>query len=257
MGTDRCAYLSKLRKVDPVPKLWFTLATLLLCVLADSVLAGLLTLAVLSALNLALGGQRPRDLARFLKVPLAFLLVGCLTIVLRPVGTAEALWAFRLLGRWRWGITAENLRLGILVFWKAMGAVSAMYFLSLNTPMTDLTLALERLRVPGLFVELMELIYRFIFLLTGEAGRIRTAQESRLGYRGFRRSVSSLGTLLSVVFLTRRAAFLEKCWNTSPSIRCSLVRADRMISSIRLSLRTRPNSSRIRKTKALPTPATR
>ena len=201
MGTDRCAYLSKLRKVDPVPKLWFTLATLLLCVLADSVLAGLLTLAVLSALNLALGGQRPRDLARFLRVPLAFLLVGCLTIVLRPVGTAEALWAFRLLGRWRWGITAENLRLGILVFWKAMGAVSAMYFLSLNTPMTDLTLALERLRVPGLFVELMELIYRFIFLLTGEAGRIRTAQESRLGYRGFRRSVSSLGTLLSVVFL--------------------------------------------------------
>ena len=110
MGTDRCAYLSKLRKVDPVPKLWFTLATLLLCVLADSVLAGLLTLAVLSALNLALGGQRPRDLARFLKVPLAFLLVGCLTIVLRPIGTAEALWAFRLLGRWRWGITAENLR---------------------------------------------------------------------------------------------------------------------------------------------------
>ena len=176
MGTDRCAYLSKLRKVDPVPKLWFTLATLLLCVLADSVLAGLLTLAVLSALNLALGGQRPRDLARFLRVPLAFLLVGCLTIVLRPVGTAEALWAFRLLGRWRWGITVENLRLGILVFWKAMGAVSAMYFLSLNNPMTDLTLALERLRVPRLFVELMELIYRFIFLLTGEAGRIRTAQ---------------------------------------------------------------------------------
>ena len=43
MGTDRCAYLSKLRKVDPVPKLWFTLATLLLCVLADSVLAGLLS----------------------------------------------------------------------------------------------------------------------------------------------------------------------------------------------------------------------
>ena len=201
MGTDRCACRSKLRRADPVAKVWFALAPLLLCVLLDSVLAGALTLLLLSALNLALGGQRRRDLLRFLKAPLVFLLIGCLPIALRPIGTAEALWAFCLPGRWRWGITAENLQLALLVFSKAMGAVSAMYFLSMNTPMTDLTAALRRLRVPSLFVELTELIYRFIFLLTGEAGRVRTAQESRLGYRGFRRSMGSLGTLLSVVFV--------------------------------------------------------
>ena len=40
-----------------------------------------------------------------------------------------------------------------------------MYFLSLNTPVTDLTMALERLHVPRLLVELMELIYRFIFVI--------------------------------------------------------------------------------------------
>ena len=186
MGTDRCAYLSRLRRVDPIPKVWFTLAALLICVLSDSLGVGLFTLAALSALNLALGGQRAGDLLRFL---------------IRPIGEAEALWAFRLLGRWTWGITAENLRLSLLVCGKAMGAVSAVYFLSMNTPMTDLTLALERLHVPKLFVELTELIYRFIFLLAGEAGRIRTAQESRLGYRGFRRSLSSMGELLSTVFV--------------------------------------------------------
>ena len=134
MGTDRCAYLSKLKDVDPIPKVWFTLAALLICVFADSVAVVLFTLAALSVLNIALGGQQTRDLLHFLKVPLAFLVVGCLTIAVRPIGEAEALWAGMLLGRWRWGITAENLRLGILVFGKAMGAVSAMYFLSLNTP---------------------------------------------------------------------------------------------------------------------------
>ena len=201
MGTDRCAYLSKLKNVDPIPKVWFTLAALLVCIFADSVVVGLFTLAALSGLNLVLGGQRAGDLLHFLKVPLAFLLIGCLTIVIRPIGEAEALWAFTALGRWRWGITAENLRLGVLVFCKAMGAVAAMYFLSLNTPMTDLTMALERLHVPKLFVELMELIYRFIFLLAGEAGRIKVAQESRLGYRGFRRSMHSMGELLSTVFV--------------------------------------------------------
>ena len=76
-----------------------------------------------------------------------------------------------------------------------------MYFLSLNTPVTDLTMALEKLHVPKLLVELMELIYRFIFVLAETAANIRLAQESRLGYQGFRRSVNSLGTLSSMVFL--------------------------------------------------------
>ncbi len=201
MGTDRCAYLSRLRRVDPVPKVWFTLAALLVCLLADSIAVGLFTLAALSALNLALGGQRAGDLLRFLRVPLAFLVIGCLTIVLRPIGQGEALWAFRLLGRWCWGVTEENLRLGVLVCCKAMGAVSAMYFLSMNTPMTDLTAALERLKLPRLFVELVELIYRFIFLLTDTAASIHTAQQARLGYQGFRRSIRSMGELLSAVFV--------------------------------------------------------
>ena len=176
MGTDRCAYLSRLRRVDPVPKIWLALTALLLCVLADSLAVGVFTLGALSALNLSLGGQKAGDLFHFLKVPMTFLIIGCLPIILRPIGTAEALWAFRLLGRWTWGVTAENLRLGLLVLCKAMGAVSAMYFLSMNTPMTDLTMALERLHVPRLFVELTELIYRFIFLLSGEAGRIRVSR---------------------------------------------------------------------------------
>lgn len=201
MGTDRCAYLSRLRRVDPVPKIWLALTALLLCVLVDSLAVGVFTLGALSALNLSLGGQKAGDLFHFLKVPMTFLIIGCLPIILRPIGTAEALWAFRLLGRWTWGVTAENLRLGLLVLCKAMGAVSAMYFLSMNTPMTDLTMALERLHVPRLFVELTELIYRFIFLLAGEAGRIRVAQEARLGYRDFKGSMQALGTLLSTVFV--------------------------------------------------------
>ena len=76
-----------------------------------------------------------------------------------------------------------------------------MYFLALNTPVTDLTMCLGRLHVPRLLVELMELIYRFIFVLSDTAASIRTAQASRLGYRGVGRSLNSLGLLASQVFL--------------------------------------------------------
>ena len=182
MGTDRYAYLSRLRRVDPVAKVWTALAVLLLCLFSESIAVGLVTLVVMGVLNVALGGQRPGTVLHFMKVPLAFLVIGCLTIVLRPLGAEEpALWAVWLFGRFRWGISGAYLRMGLMVFCKAMGAISAMYFLALNTPMTDLVLALERLHVPKLLVELMELIYRFIFVLMDAAGRIRVAQEDHMG----------------------------------------------------------------------------
>ena len=202
MGTDRYAYSSRLKEVDPIPKLWFSLAVLLVCLFSESISVGLVTALVMGALTVGLGGQRPKTVLHFLKIPLAFLIIGCATIVLRPVSEeTEALCAFRLLGRFRWGITVGYLRMGLMVFCKALGAISAMYFLSLNTPVTDLTMALERLHVPRLLVELMELIYRFIFVLMDTAGRIRVAQESRLGYQGFRQSLECVGTMLSLVFL--------------------------------------------------------
>lgn len=202
MGTDRYAYLSRLRRVDPVAKVWVSLAVLLLCLFSESIAVGLVTLSAMSVLNVALGGQRPGTVLHFMKVPLAFLVIGCLTIVIRPIPAEEpALWAVWLFGRFRWGITPTYLHMGLMVFCKAMGAISAMYFLALNTPMTDLILALERLHVPKLLVELMELIYRFIFVLMDTAGRIRVAQESRLGYGSFRKSLDHMGDLVSLVFL--------------------------------------------------------
>ena len=200
MGTDRYAYLSRLRGMDPIPKIFLSMAALLVCLFCESITVGIFTMVVLSAFTVLIGGQKVRVVLHFMKVPLVFLVIGCLTIIFRPIGEEEALWAVHLLG-YRWGITEAYLRLGLMVFCKAMGTISAMYFLSLNTPMTDLTMALERLRVPKLFVELMELIYRFIFVLADAAGRIRTAQESRLGYLTVRQGMHSLGTLVSMVFI--------------------------------------------------------
>lgn len=200
MGTDRCAYRSRLRNVDPVPKVVFALMTMPICLASSQVLVGVVSFVVLSLCNLWMGGQKARDLLGYLKVPVSFLLVGCLTIVLRPVGEQEALWSVLLLGRFRWGITQEYLYQGLLVMTKAVGSISAMYFLSMNTPMTDLTMGLERMRVPKLLVELMELVYRFIFILAEEAKSIRIAQESRLGYYGLKGSVRALGELASTLF---------------------------------------------------------
>ena len=201
MGTDRYAYQSRLRRVSPMPKLLLTAVALVLCLCCDSVAVGLFTLILMGVLITVLGGLSPRVYLHFLKVPLIFLVIGCLTIGAGASPAGREMVAAIPVGASLWGCPADGLWLGGRIFCKALGAVGCMYFLSLNTPVTDLTMALEKLHVPKLLVELMELIYRFIFVLAETASNIRTAQDSRLGYQGFRRSVSSLGMLSSMVFL--------------------------------------------------------
>lgn len=201
MGTDRYAYQSRLRRVSPMPKLLLAAVTLAMCLCADSIAVGLFTLLLMGVLITALGGLPPRVYLHFLKVPLAFLVIGCVTIVAGSYPAGTEMVAALPVGDRLWGFTAESLLLGGRIFCKAMGAIGCMYFLALNTPVTDLTMALRRLHVPALLVELMELIYRFIFVLAETASNIRTAQDSRLGYQGLRRSLSSLGMLASMVFL--------------------------------------------------------
>lgn len=217
MGTDRYAYQSKLRRVDPVVKLAVSLVCLVVCLACDSMVVGLATLVMMAGFTVVLGGQTPSTVWRFLTVPLVFLLIGCITIVVRPVGgETEVLASVTLLGRWPWGVTATYLTMGLSVFCKAMGTVSAMCFLTLTTPVCDVVLALERLRVPKLMVELMELMYRFVFVLLDCAQNIRVAQDARLGYVNGKTALKSMGTLGSMVFVRgwRRS---DKVWSALES----------------------------------------
>ena len=201
MGTDRCAYQSRLRRVSPMPKLLLSAAAMAVCLCCGSAAVGLATLVLMGVLITALGGLPPRVFFHFLKIPLAFLVIGCLTLLVNRYPQGAPVVAALPVGGWLWGFDGQSLALAGQIFCKALGCVACMYFLALNTPITDLTLALARLHVPRLLVELMELIYRFIFVLSETAGAIRVAQESRLGYQGLGRSLTSLGTLASVVFL--------------------------------------------------------
>ena len=182
MGTDRYAYQSKLRRVAPLPKLVLAAVALVVCLCCDSIWVGAATVVGMGILITALGGLPVRVYLHFLKVPLAFLVIGGITILIHSYPAGTAVVAALPVGDRLWGFTGADLIQGARLFCKALGAVGCMYFLSLNTPMTDVTRALEQLHVPRLLVELMELIYRFIFVLAETAANIRLAQESRLGY---------------------------------------------------------------------------
>ena len=98
MGTDRWAYQSRLRRVDPLPKLVLSLTALVVCLCCGSGAVGLATAAAMGVLIAALGGLPPRVYLHFLKIPMAFLAVGCATMLVRsyPAGAP-------VLAALRWG----------------------------------------------------------------------------------------------------------------------------------------------------------
>jgi cobalt/nickel transport system permease protein len=106
----------------------------------------------------------------------------------------EVLFSVNLLGLKVVGHT-DGLLEGLRISSRVIGAVSLLVVIGFATPFTEIIAGLSWLRIPRLFVELLMLTYRYIFILLEEAQVIYSAQKNRLGYSGFRRGLSSFGTL--------------------------------------------------------------
>lgn len=199
---DAYAYTNRLRWIHPGEKLLFAIATLVICVAAGTVIvAAMVTIACVGAL--VIWARIPASATwMFLRIPLGFSLVGAATLamVIVPVGTAIDGPSVAA-GPLQVGISDAGLAQATTVAAVSFGSVSATLFLALTTPMVEIVDQLRRWRVPTLFVDLMLLTYRFIFVLLESAGAMHTAQRTRHGYRTMRTSLRSAGILASMLFV--------------------------------------------------------
>jgi cobalt/nickel transport system permease protein len=199
--SDTYAYQSRLKSRDPLQKLFFAALILAVCLWANHGLVSVAVIVIMGGVTVIHGGTPLRFFIKLLLVPFSFLLIGVATIAIQWVSNPEGLWmALPVAGAWI-GATPAGLNEALRLFLKALGAVSCLYFLSLSTPISDLLAALRRLRLPKLLVEMMGLIYRFIFVLLETAETIYHAQNCRLGYANLATGYRSLGTLISMLFI--------------------------------------------------------
>lgn len=201
MNIDRLAYISKLKNKDPMQKIIFTLLTLCVCLWSNSILISILVILTMGFITVVIGKIYLKMFLRLMLLPLSFLVIGVVTIALSASTKSDNfLWYFHLKDSFV-GVSIIGMEMALLLFFKALGAVSCLYFLSLSTPMVSLMSALRRLKVPKLMLEIMSLVYRFIFVLMETADTIFTAQNARLGYSRISTGYSSLGVLVASVFI--------------------------------------------------------
>lgn len=210
-SVDVLAYNSKINSWNPGFKVGFSVLLLLICVLSEDPGVSLLVILVTGFVTVVLGGVHLGDYLRFLKVPIIFLILGSVAILFNFSSEAAGIWALNCHFFYLY-ISAQSLQTTIMLWGKAFGAVSAMYMMSLSTPSTEIFSVLRRLHLPKLFIELMNMIYRYIFILMDTQMRMKNAAQSRLGYCDFKTAVTtfgqSMGNLL-VVSMKKSGSYFD------------------------------------------------
>ncbi|MGL5439244.1 MAG: cobalt ECF transporter T component CbiQ [Filifactoraceae bacterium] len=214
LAIDSLAYKSKIAKVNPRAKLCFALIPLMVVLILGKPMVSLVCMIVMAITTLKLSKLNARSYLKLMIIPLGFLLMGTLTIMVgRHSLDSEILYGFRL-GEYFYGVSKDSLKFGGSLVLRALACVSCMYFISLNTPMNQLFTVLRDFKIPTLIVSLMELIYRYIFVVLEEADRIFVAQSSRGIGKGFKAKLRAFGELV--------ASLLQRSFSRSNRIVSSL-----------------------------------
>ncbi len=125
----------------------------------------------------------------FLRVPFKILALR----LAAPLGIALTLFLIK--------IFYCELNSGLLITAKTMGSTLLVLFLSMTTTLDRLLAACRWFRVPGLWIEICLIAYRYIFVLLEDAITVYDAQTLRLGYSSPIKAFRSIGCLAGAIII--------------------------------------------------------
>jgi cobalt/nickel transport system permease protein len=204
---DRYAYNNRLRHLPPAHKGGLSLLTLALCLLLNRPAVGLAATMWMWLLATIWAGIPPKPFSGVLAVQAGFLLLGVLGVVVQVgAGDTTPLWQIG-----SFAVTEASLTTAFQLFGRALGCTAAMSFLAFTTPLTDLIDLGRRGGIPSWLLDLATLIYRFTFVLLQSMEQMVTAQQTRLGYVDWRRSMHSAAQVAANLLLIsyRRTKLLQ------------------------------------------------
>lgn len=198
-------------RIDPRVKLLCAVALLLMVISSQQIGFPLLVSLLCLGLCLALGVSAKTMLFRFSEP--AFIATTVLILKLFFAGH-QPLFSFSIAGFELIG-HRDGLMEGVRIASRIVGGVSLLAVVGFSTPFTELMAALSWLKVPQVLIDVALFAWRYLFLLMEDAQVVYNAQRNRLGYVGYRRGLSSFGTLAGVLVL--------KAFDNSQSVTTAMV----------------------------------
>lgn len=217
---DQFAYGNHISRLNPAVKAGISLLILLTALIANHIFVSLFLLFLILLLIVFWAKLPAKAFFKILLGESSFLLLAVLGVAV-SVSTIPSEGARSFLGLWV-SVTPDSLTHAVNLLLRAITCAASMNFLAMTTPITDIIYLLGRLRVPGFLIDIMTLIYRFIFTLFDVLSRMITAKEARLGFRDINTSMRSWGDIGTGLFLEafRQSQRLEmamesRCWDGS------------------------------------------
>jgi cobalt/nickel transport system permease protein len=167
---------------------------MVICVASKNPYTGLfLTLAMFISAVFA-SGVSVHHYVQIIALPISFLLIGGLALLFEVSSGPTGVMNIDVFGFWL-SVSEKAQSHTALVISRAFGAVSCLCALSITTPMPDIIGVLRRARCPDIIIDLMYLIYRYIFILMSLHHEMLNAARSRNSFRDYRTSLRVTGKI--------------------------------------------------------------
>lgn len=200
MQIDYYAYRSNINNWNAGFKVLLAMGTLCLVIALDKTAVSLFVIMFFGILTLGVGKTPARIYLHFMTVPLAFMICSGIAIAVQFAGSPVGEWNISL-HFFYLCLTRSSVALAAKVFLKGLAGMSALYMMAFSTPIHEIIDVMRKLHLPRLFIELMSLIYRYIFILFDVAEKMQTAAKARLGYQSFRQSFRTFAGVVGNLFL--------------------------------------------------------
>lgn len=197
---DNCAYLNNIKDVNPLIKLGITFIGVIASMLTQNANIHILIMLFMTALILFIARVDMKLYIKCLKIPMIFLIIGIgLNLINISFENKDYIFNVNILGLYI-GTTEFAVKSSVNILLRAMSCIISIYFLILTTPFNQLIIVLKKLYIPHTLIELMILIYRFIFIFIEEAEEIYKSQQLKFGYTNLRTSYNSMSLLIKTLF---------------------------------------------------------
>ena len=193
---DLYAYKSHIRNWSSDFKVAFSIIVVILSIILNNPYVSVTVIFAMAYITVVKGGLHIKDYLSFLMIQLTFIFLSTFTLAIdfskEPIGQFNMYICFGYIFT-----SFTQLKKMLFLILKVFAAMSSLQMLTLSTTSSEIIAVLRKIHVPKLIIELMHLIYRFIFILIDVHRNMKNSAEARQGYCDFKTSCLTFGNIAS------------------------------------------------------------